>query len=86
MELVGNRFRNLALDGEHIRKIAIIGLGPEMRIVPRIDQLCVHTNAIRRALNTALEQMRDTKLLPDLAQITLRAALVLHHGRAADHF
>ena len=57
-----------------------------MRICAGIDQLGVDAHFAAGALHTALEQMRDAKLLRDLAQIALCASFVLHHRSAADHF
>ena len=42
LQLIGDGFGNLALDGKDIGQIAIISLRPEMRVGPRIDQLRVH--------------------------------------------
>ena len=86
LQLVGDGFGDFALNGEDIRKIAIVSLRPEMRIVARVDQLCVHPHAIGYALHAAFHQMRDPELLRDLAQVALRASFVLHHRSAANHF
>ena len=72
LQLIGDGFGNLALDGKHIGQITIVGLCPQMRVGPRIDQLRVHPHLVGRPLHTAFEQMRDAELLPDLAQIALR--------------
>src|SRR2546421_7769173 len=37
LQLVGNGLGDLALNGEDIGKIAIVGLGPEMRIIASVD-------------------------------------------------
>src|SRR5438045_1639987 len=37
LQLISDRFRDFALDGEDVGEIAIIGLGPKMGIVSRID-------------------------------------------------
>ena len=74
------------MDGEDIGQIAIVGLRPQMRVGPRIDQLRIYPHFVGRALHTAFDDMRHAELLPDLAQIARRAAFVLHHRRAADHF
>ena len=57
-----------------------------MRVGARIDQLRVDPHLVPRPLHTAFEQMRHAELLPDLAQIARRVALVIHHRGAADHF
>jgi hypothetical protein len=37
LELIGNRFGNLALNGEHICQVAVISLRPQMRFGAGID-------------------------------------------------
>jgi hypothetical protein len=37
LQLVGNGLGDLALNGEDIGQIAIVGLGPEMRIIASVD-------------------------------------------------
>ena len=86
LQLVGNRLRDLALNGKDVRQFAVISLRPEVPIGARIDQLRVDAHAIARALNASFHDMRDTKLLADLAQISRGSAFVLHHRSAADHF
>src|SRR5262245_38039085 len=86
LQLVGDGFCNLALDSENVGQIAIVRLGPEMCIGARIDQLRVYSHTIANALNTSFHNMRDAKFISDLAQITLRSSLVLHHRSAADDF
>ena len=86
LQLLGNGFGDLALDGKDIGQIAIVGLRPEMRIVTRIDELRVNANLARGALHAALQHMRDAELLRDLAQIARALVAKLHDARAADHF
>src|SRR5262245_42204362 len=81
LELLGDGFGNLALDGEDISEVAIVGLRPEMRIIASVDQLRTDPNLVGCPLHSALEQMRDTQLPPDLAQIASDSALVLHNAR-----
>ena len=57
-----------------------------MRVIPRVDQLCVHPHFVRCPLYTALDHVRNAKLLSDFAQIALHASFVLHHRGAADDF
>ena len=75
LQLVGDGFRYFALDGEDIGQIAVVGLRPEMRVVPGIDQLRVHAHFVADALDTSLNDVRHSELPADLAQITRRAAL-----------
>src|SRR6266550_6282017 len=39
LQLVGDAFGNVALDGEDVGQIAIIGLRPEVHVVAGVDQL-----------------------------------------------
>ena len=79
-------FGNLTLNGEHVRQIAIVGLRPEMRIGPRVDQLRVDADTVASALHAAFKHMGDAELLPDLAQVAFASGLVLHDRSATDHF
>ena len=67
LQLVGNRFRDLALNGEKIGKVAVISLCPEVRIVARVDQLRVYSDLVAGALYTALKHMRHAEFARDLA-------------------
>ncbi len=57
-----------------------------MGVRPRVDELSVDANTIRRALHTSFDNMRDAELLPDLSKIAIARRFVAHHARAADHF
>src|SRR5438477_7603399 len=85
LQLVGNAFGNLTLNGEDVSEIAIVSLRPKMRIVAGIDQLRVHAHTIAYALYTALDQTCNPKLLADFAQVALGPRFVLHHRSTADH-
>ncbi len=74
------------MDGEDIGQVAIVGLRPEMRVSPRVEQLRVNSNFVGSPLYAAFDDMCYAELLADFAQIARRAALVLHDARAADHF
>src|SRR5437762_3422202 len=80
LELVSNRLCDLALNGEHIREIAIVSLRPKMRVISCIDQLRINAHAIGCALYAALEHMRHSKFFADFAQIAFYAALIVHHA------
>ena len=54
LKLIGDGFGDLALNGKDVRKIAIISLRPEMRVVAGIDQLRVHPHAIARRVARCL--------------------------------
>src|SRR5882724_246054 len=79
LKLLGNRLRDFTLNREHIRKLAIISLPPELSVGARINQLGVDTDAIARALNASFHDIRDPELLADLAQLAHHSASVLHY-------
>ena len=85
-KLVGDLLRNFALDGKDIGQIAVIGLGPEMRISPSINQLRSHAHFAICSLDASFENVRNAELLArSHASSVSRRQLVLHHARAADH-
>src|SRR3954463_5825982 len=57
-----------------------------MSIGPRVDKLDMDPEAISRALNAALEEVRDAELLADLAQVSRVSALIKVGRRPADYF
>ena len=70
LQSVGDFSRDFAFDRKDISQLAIILIGPKMRIVLCIDQLNVDAHLIGRFLNGAFENMRYAKFLRDLEQIT----------------
>src|SRR3954452_1743890 len=66
LELIGDGFCDLTLDGKNVGQIAIVSLRPEMRIGARIDQLGVYSHAIANALNTSFQDMRNSKFISNL--------------------
>ena len=85
-QLLGDGLGDVALDGEDIGQVAVVGLGPKMGVGPGIDQLRVHPHFARDPLHAAFEEIGDAELPADLAQVARGAAAILHHARAADHF
>src|SRR5262249_6046087 len=79
LQLLGNSLRDLTLNREYIRKIAIISLSPYMTVGARINQPRVDAHAIAGALNASFHNVRDAELLGDLEQISRDSPLVLHH-------
>jgi hypothetical protein len=63
LQLVGDGFGDLALNGEDIGQIAIVSLRPEMSVVAGVDELRVHPHLVGGALHAPLQQVSDTKLL-----------------------
>src|SRR5947199_10232994 len=57
-----------------------------MRVVARVDQLCVYAHLAAGALHASFKQVRDAKLLRDLAQITRCRVFVLRYTGTTDHF
>src|SRR2546426_9460337 len=86
LKLIGNRFRDFALDGKDISQLAVVSFRPKMGVAPRVDQLCVDTDASAGALYTSFDYVRHPELLRDLAQVALNSRLVLHHTRTTDDF
>src|SRR3954466_15063060 len=86
LQLLSNRHRDLALNGENIGNIAVISLAPERPIRRHIDQLGVDPHPITRSLDTTFHYTANSQLMADLVQIPRGSALVLHHGGAVDHF
>src|SRR5215472_14914976 len=79
LQRIGDGAGNLAFNGEEVRKLAIISLRPQVRVIARVDQLRVDSSAIRSTLNTSFHHMRDAKFIRNLAQVRFHAALVLHN-------
>ena len=82
---ISNLLSDFALDRENICHVAIVGLGPEMRIGPGIDELHVDAHFVAGFLHTAFENGRDAELLRNCLQI-FRLALVFRGRSARDHF
>src|SRR5437763_17091805 len=83
VKLLSDFLRNLALDGEQIVQIAIVLFRPDVRVRARVDQLRVHMKPGADSPNTALQNMGDSQVVPDLTHISFAA--VLHHDVSADH-
>ena len=86
LQLLSDCFCDFALDSEHIGKVACVGLRPEMRVVPSIDQLRINSNLVCDALDAPFQYMRDSERPADVLQIPGRRILVLRYTRPADHF
>ncbi len=85
LELIGDRFGNLALNSKHVRQITIVVVRPKMRVRPGIDQLGCHSHAVPCSLHAAFEHICDAELLGDLAQVAFYGVLVLHHACTTNH-
>src|SRR4029077_8328697 len=85
MKLTGNRHCDLALNCEHVRKIPVIALSPQLPVVARIDQVRVEAHAVAGTPHTSFQYIRNPEFVADLGEIALDTALVLHRRGAADH-
>ena len=86
LQLVGNGLCDLTLNREYVRKIAVIGLRPELLIGSCIDQLRIDTHPIGSTLHASFHDMCYSELLANFAQVSWSAGLVLHRRCPADHF
>ena len=55
----------IVLDVEEVGRSSIVGLGPDVRSVVRIDQLRGHPETVRRAAHASLENRRDAQRIAD---------------------
>src|SRR5437867_8299477 len=83
-KLLSDFLRNLALDGKQVVQIAIVLLGPDVRVRAGVDQLRVHVKPGADSPDAALQHMGDSQLVTDLTHILLAA--IAHHAGSADHF
>ena len=86
LQLVGNRSRDVCLNCKDIVKRSIITFRPQMPVTPRINQLRSDANTVAGRLYASFYNVRYAELVCDFPQVSLHACLVLHDGRAADHF
>ena len=85
LQRLGDCFGDFALDPEDVDELAVVGIGPQMRIAGRLDKLDVDAHLIGSFLDAALQDVGHAKLLRDLGEIAW-LALILLGGRARDHF
>src|ERR1700759_793904 len=74
--------RDVVLDGENIADFTIVAIGPERSSRRRLHQMRPHANAIARALDGAVEQVRASQTRGGRG---LLVAPELKARRAADH-
>lgn len=81
-----DRVRELRLQLEQrVRvQLAVVGLGPQVLVGFRIDQLRIDAHAFVDLLHAAFEHVRNAQFAGDLAQIFLRIA-ALHHRGTRNH-
>ena len=81
---VGNRRRNLVLDGEDVGHLAVVALRPQVRAVGSQNELRRHTDAAAGAADAALEDVRHAERVRDPADV-LVLAFERKRRRARNH-
>ena len=66
-----NIFRDLALNCEHIRCLAVVVLSPQMRVGAGVDQLRVDANFISKPPDASLQEIRHVQFVRNFSQISL---------------
>src|SRR5581483_8542436 len=84
MKLLGDFLRDLALNREDIFQIAVVLLGPHVRVRARIDQLRIDMEPGSSLAYAALQHMRHTERMANLMCVPVAA--ILHYTRSADDF
>ena len=84
LNFVGDGASDVALQRQDIAQVALVLLGPQVRIRRRVNQLRGDSNAAVRSQHRALDDGIDVERLRDLGQ-RLSSALVAHHRGARDH-
>src|ERR1700730_860617 len=69
LELLDDRMRDLVLDREDVREIAIKTLPPNVCAVVAIDELASHSHACSRLAHTTFHYESDSELPPDLLHL-----------------
>src|SRR5438270_13029269 len=72
LQRIGNFRSDVAFNSENIGQLAIVSFRPKMRIALGIDQLNVDAHLVAGFPHTALQNIRDAKLLGDLRIIPVR--------------
>ena len=85
LQRLRDSFGDLALDAKDVSQLPIIGLGPEVGIGLRVNQLHIDPHLIGRFLHATLKNVRYAKLLRDLGEIA-RFALIPLRGSARNYF
>ena len=66
-DLLGDRPRDVALQRQHVRQLAIVALVPQVRIAARVNELNRDAYSVLRAHDGALDHCIHVELLSDLA-------------------
>ena len=76
--------RHLALQREHVLQVALVALGPELRLVAGLDQLGGDADPAGVVADAALDDVVHAQVAPDRGDVAARA-LVPHRRGARDH-
>ncbi len=85
VQRIGNGTRDIVLHVEDAlsRELAVVGLGPQVLVGLRIDELRVDPDPVARALHAAFQQCVGAEFLTNLPHVALHV-LVLHDRGARD--
>src|SRR5262249_28228934 len=72
---IRKRADDFLLDDEKIANLPVVGVGPEMRSVTRIEQLHCHFQSVSDLLLAAFEQVVDAEFMSDLPDVDRLAAV-----------
>lgn len=72
---IGKRTDDLLLDDEEIANLLVVGVGPEMRSVMRVQQLGGHFQPVSDLLLAAFEQVVDAEFIANLPGVDRLAAV-----------
>ncbi len=75
---------DITLDGEDIPQVAVVGLGPQMRVRAHFYQLGRNPHLAASTPHASFENISNPQLLSDLAQIPMRTSNVTRDARARD--
>lgn len=81
--LTSNGASNVILERKNIAQIAIVGLGPEVLLIGKSNELSRNANAVSGMQDGAFDDGINAKFAGDLRERLLRA-LVLHDGGAGN--
>ena len=70
LQLLGDGFSHLTLNGKNVGQFAIKAIGPNMGIVGRFDQLHVYAHGVATLLHASFQNVGHAKLLCDLGRFS----------------
>src|SRR2546421_1612908 len=84
MKVVRDFLRDLTLDCKQPIQIAVVFLGPDVRVGARVDQLRVQVKNRAGSADAAFQDMRYSQIISNLTEISFAA--IFHHAGPADDF